>query len=121
MNKERDQESSPAAAMLACLTVAANSPEPSSGKVLPANCVSRRRLTSVNGISIGTAILTLPSVRLRHQIELRRERTVGLGLVWHDAGFRLHADQQRHRFAVDLRLRGDGAPRANFEPQIRLP
>jgi len=33
--------------------------------------------------------------------------------------FRLHADQQRHRPAVDLRLRGDGAPGTNFEPEVR--
>ena len=32
-------------------------------------------------------------VRLRHEIKLLRERTIGPGFVRHDAGFRLHADQ----------------------------
>ena len=33
----------------------------------------------------------------------------------------MHADQQRQRIAVDLRLRGDGAHRLDLEPEIRKP
>src|SRR5947209_14360391 len=53
---------SPDAAMLACLTVTSTEPEPSSGKVLPANCASTILLISVKGMSIGTPIVTRPGV-----------------------------------------------------------
>ena len=51
---------SPDAATLARRTVTANDPLLSSGNVLPTNCAVMRRLTSVNGTSIGTAMLTPP-------------------------------------------------------------
>ena len=70
-------------------------------------------------MSIGTAISSVTLVGLRHQIELLRERTIRLGLIGHDPRFRLHADQQRHRIAVDLRLRRDGAPRLDLKPEVR--
>src|SRR6185437_16896845 len=53
---------SPDAATLACLTVTSTGPEPSSGNVFPANWASMILLTSVNGRSIGTPMLTPPGV-----------------------------------------------------------
>ena len=57
---------SPEAATLDAADVTANAPLWSSGKVLPLSCASIRRLTSVNGTSIGTAMLTRPCSSLRH-------------------------------------------------------
>ena len=89
---------------------------PVSGKVLPLSCASITRLNSVNGTSIGTAILTSPWSMLRHQIEPRRERAVGLGLGRHDARLGLHAEREdhpvRHRCAAARRTRGSAASRA---------
>ena len=48
--------------MLARLTVTSAAPEPSSGKVFPANCASRILLISVKGMSTGTPIATCPGV-----------------------------------------------------------
>src|SRR5882757_5049051 len=48
--------------MLACSTVTSTGPEPSSGKVRPAICASMILLSSLNGMSIGTAMLTPPCV-----------------------------------------------------------
>ena len=58
----------------------------------------------------------LALVDRRHQIELRRERAVRLGLGRHDARLGLHADGEdhpvRHRCAAARRTRGSAAPRA---------
>ena len=45
---------------MACFTVTATGPDPSSGKVRPANCASTILLISVKGTSIGTPITTPP-------------------------------------------------------------
>src|SRR6266849_8767931 len=48
--------------MLACFTVTLTGPDPSSGNVRPAICGSMILLSSVNGRSIGIAMLTPPVV-----------------------------------------------------------
>src|SRR5258705_10381013 len=53
---------SPDAATLARFTVTSTDPEPSSGKVRPANCAATILLMSVNGRSIGTPMRTPPGL-----------------------------------------------------------
>ncbi len=65
---------------VACLTVTSTEPEPSSGKVRPANCASTILLMSVNGRSIGTP-MTDPARHRRDDGDLLGERAVGLGLA----------------------------------------
>src|SRR5215471_9394055 len=60
--KSEIRSRSPDAATVACLTVTATPPEPSSGKVFPANCASTTLLISVKGRSIGTPMLHPPGV-----------------------------------------------------------
>ncbi len=61
----------------------------------------------------------LALIGLRHDFQLRRERACRLGLIRHDARFGLHAEQQRDRIGVDLRLRRDCLRRPQLEPEIR--
>ena len=84
----------------------------SSGNVVRQAAPRSNRLTSVNGISIGTPMLTLPCVKLRHDLDLRRERTSRLGFRRHDPGFRLDPDRQIDRRRIDARLRRKAAQRA---------
>ena len=55
---------------------------------------------------------------LRHDLQLSRERAIRLGLRGHDPRLRLHADRQRERGGVDMRLCSKGSRGAKFQPQI---
>src|ERR1700716_3386031 len=60
LTKSEISSRAPEAGIVAPLTVTSTEPEPSSGKVLPANCAATILLSSTNGRSIGTAISSLP-------------------------------------------------------------
>src|SRR3974390_274629 len=110
---------SPEAVILARRTSTSTGPLPSSGKCRPFSCGSSNLLSSVNGMSIGTPTASTPSCLGGPRSSRRGEGAIRLGLVRHDAGFRLHADGQRDIAGVDLRLRGGSTDGPHFQPQWR--
>src|SRR5262249_28851285 len=53
---------------------------------------------------------------LRDELQLRRERAIGLGLVGHDPRLRLDADGQRERSAANVWLPGEGPRGVKLQP-----